>query len=103
MTKLVVAVALVLALAVLAVMGYAWGSMRDVEMSAAGYVALATGVVLSFGVGTGLMFLMFYSNRRGFDEPPQMPMANGDDADQPFDRVSGDAEGSRYPPRAPDA
>jgi hypothetical protein len=34
-----------------------------------GYVALALGVGLSLIVGCGLMALMFYSSRHGYDEP----------------------------------
>ncbi len=35
-----------------------------------GYIALAIGVILSIIVGTGLMALLLFSNRRGYDEPP---------------------------------
>ena len=34
------------------------------------YVALALGVGCSLIVGVGLMALMFYSSRHGYDEPP---------------------------------
>jgi hypothetical protein len=33
-------------------------------------VAMVFGVVLSIVVGAGLMALVFYSSRRGYDEPP---------------------------------
>jgi hypothetical protein len=33
-------------------------------------VALAVGVIFSLAVGIGLMALLFYSSRRGYDEPP---------------------------------
>jgi hypothetical protein len=36
-----------------------------------GYTALAIGVVFSSIVGIGLMALLFYSSRRGYDEPPK--------------------------------
>ena len=36
-----------------------------------GYVALFLGVVFSLIVGCGLMALMFYSSRQGYDEPPR--------------------------------
>jgi len=42
----------------------------DAKMSAHGWIALALGVVLSLAVGIGLMGLMFFSSRRGYDEPP---------------------------------
>jgi hypothetical protein len=35
-----------------------------------GYIALALGAVFSLIVGCGLMALVFYSSRRGYDEPP---------------------------------
>ncbi|KZD21591.1 hypothetical protein [Tardiphaga robiniae] len=34
------------------------------------YIALTIGVVLSIIVGAGLMTLLFFSSRRGYDEPP---------------------------------
>jgi hypothetical protein len=35
-----------------------------------GYIALALGVGFSLIVGCGLMALVFYSSRHGYDEPP---------------------------------
>jgi hypothetical protein len=35
-----------------------------------GYVALALGAGFSVVVGIGLMTLLFFSSRRGYDEPP---------------------------------
>jgi hypothetical protein len=46
---------------------YAWNSV-EVEMSVHGYVAMILGVVFSLAVGCGLMALMFYSSRHGYDE-----------------------------------
>jgi hypothetical protein len=37
-------------------------------MSVHGYVAMILGVVFSLAVGCGLMALMFYSSRHGYDE-----------------------------------
>ncbi|KRQ97757.1 hypothetical protein [Bradyrhizobium valentinum] len=31
------------------------------------------GIALSLGVGAGLMALLFYSHRKGYDEPPLLP------------------------------
>ena len=42
-----------------------------------GYVAMALGVVFSLVVGIGLMALVFYSSRHGYDEAGQ-----GDSRDQ---------------------
>ncbi|MCS3899923.1 hypothetical protein M2171_009056 [Bradyrhizobium japonicum USDA 38] len=35
-----------------------------------GYVALALGAGFAIAVGVGLMMLLFFSSRRGYDEPP---------------------------------
>jgi len=42
-------------------------------MPVTGYVAMTLGVVFTVIVGSGLMTLMFYSSRHGFDEPPSKP------------------------------
>jgi hypothetical protein len=48
---------------------YAWTSI-DVQMPTYGYVALFAGIFFSLLVGCGLMALVFFSNRQGYDEPP---------------------------------
>jgi hypothetical protein len=45
-----------------------WFGLAEVEISAAGWLALVLGTVLSLGLGGGLMALVFYSNRHGHDE-----------------------------------
>lgn len=50
-------------------MGDLWTSV-DVEMSIHGYIAMILGIVFSLMIGCGLMALMFYSSRHGYDEPP---------------------------------
>jgi hypothetical protein len=40
---------------------------QGTPMSAGGYVAMALGVVVTLGLGIGLMSLIFYSNRSGRD------------------------------------
>jgi len=47
---------------------WGWQQTAGVEMSWHGYAALLLGVVCTAAVGFGLMALMFYSSRRGFDE-----------------------------------
>lgn len=47
---------------------YLWWSLGDVEISLHGLLALTLGCVVSLALGGGLMFLVFYSNRRGHDE-----------------------------------
>jgi hypothetical protein len=41
------------------------------QMSIHGWIALVLGVVLSLVIGCGLMALMFYSSRKGYDEHPE--------------------------------
>jgi Na+/melibiose symporter-like transporter len=56
----------------------AWWSLSGPPMPTTGYVALALGVVFSLLVGCGLMALLFYSSRHGYDEPYRAK-----DSDQP--------------------
>ena len=63
-----IVVAAVLSLAAMAVGFWAWQSMGDVEMSTSGYVAMILGGLATLALGGGLMALLFYSNRHGFDE-----------------------------------
>lgn len=48
-----------------------WMAHSDVEMPASAYVAMALGIVFSLIVGCGLMALVFYSHRRGYDDRAQ--------------------------------
>lgn len=52
---------------------YAWNELADVEMSIHGWIAMALGIFFSLVVGIGLMSLIFYSSRKGYDEPPHQP------------------------------
>jgi hypothetical protein len=61
---LVVLMALLAAAVVYAVQ--IWTSM-DVEMSAWGWVFLVLGIVVSIGLGAGLMALVFYSSKHDYD------------------------------------
>ena len=45
-----------------------WGwSLTNAEIDTNGKIALVLGVVFSMLVGGGLMALLFYSNRKGYD------------------------------------
>ncbi len=65
------AITIVLALAVIGV--YAWLVLGDSEMSLTGYLAFAFGVIATVGLGVGLMALVYYSNRRGYDDQVGLP------------------------------
>jgi hypothetical protein len=56
----------------------AWNS-TDAPMDVHGWIALTLGVFFSFVVGFGLMGLMFYSSRKGYDEPPTYAEYNEDE------------------------
>jgi hypothetical protein len=47
----------------------AWFALEGPPMPAVGYVAMILGIVISLIVGCGLMALLFYSSRHGYDEP----------------------------------
>ena len=61
--------------AILAAAGWfaadAWLTVSGPPLPTAGYVAMGLGVVFSLVVGCGLMALLFYSSRHGYDEAPR--------------------------------
>jgi hypothetical protein len=65
---LIVLLLLLVASVVAAYLGWTLGD--EVALPLSDYVAMALGVVFSLGFGIGLMALLFYSSRNGFDEPP---------------------------------
>jgi hypothetical protein len=46
----------------------AWTSVAGPPLPIQGYVTMILGVVFSVALGSGLMALVFYSNRYGYDE-----------------------------------
>ena len=65
---LAIGVGAAVVLAVGIVVASLWSGIGDSEISLAGWLALSAGVVLTLGLGTGLMALVFISSRRGYDE-----------------------------------
>ena len=65
---LIVLLSLLVATGVVIYRGWTLGDGADVPAS--GYAAMAFGVIISLAVGFGLMALIFYSSRKGYDEPP---------------------------------
>jgi hypothetical protein len=59
------ALALVLALAAGI---YAWRMIGETQISILGWIAIVLGAVATLGVGGGLMALVFYSARHGYDD-----------------------------------
>ena len=68
-----IAVAVAALIAVVAVCVGLWGSLGTSEITAAGWVAMAFGIVATLAVGIGLMALVFISSRRGYDELDRRP------------------------------
>jgi len=52
---------------------YLWWDMGQVEMSIHGLIALILGAVLSLALGGGLMVLVFYSHKHGYDGHQNRP------------------------------
>lgn len=46
-----------------------WNSAGDVEMTGLVMGSMVIGILFAVLIGCGLMFLLFYSARRGYDEP----------------------------------
>jgi hypothetical protein len=61
-----IAAAVLMAVAI--VVAGVWSGIGDSDISGAGWLALALGVVVTLGLGVGLMALVFISSRRGYDE-----------------------------------
>lgn len=47
---------------------WAWRQTAGTDMSIHGWIAMALGIFFTILVGCGLMGLMFYSSRAGFDD-----------------------------------
>jgi hypothetical protein len=65
---------------------WAWREIGEVEISRHGIIALTLGAGATFALGAGLMALVFFSNRRGYDEQAHRPddpsPRQGDDGPQ---------------------
>src|SRR5258706_13790212 len=73
---LIVLLSLLVATSFVVYLGWTLGNDTDVPTS--GYAAMAFGVVISLAVGFGLMALLFYSSRKGYDEPPVLIVPEND-------------------------
>jgi len=74
--SLIVLLTLLVATGVVIYFGWILGNGTDVPTS--GYAAMAFGVIISLAVGFGLMALLFYSSRKGYDEPPVLIVPEND-------------------------
>jgi|ERR1051326_83824 protein-S-isoprenylcysteine O-methyltransferase Ste14 len=71
--RVAVAVAAIVVLGVLAVVASLWASVGNTQISAAGWAAMALGVLVALALGMGLMALVFFSSRHGYDDPDGDP------------------------------
>jgi hypothetical protein len=73
----VITLGLCLVLAVAAIY-FATTVYSDLPMTTGGLIAMIIGVVVTLAVGIGLMALIFYSSRAGYDEPPELDNKDDD-------------------------
>ncbi len=52
---------------------FVWRELGDVDISLHGWIALTLGAVATCAVGAGLMALVFFSSRHGYDERANHP------------------------------
>jgi hypothetical protein len=69
---LIVTLGILLALS-LSFAAYLWWDMGEVEMGIHGLIALILGATLSLALGGGLMALVFYSHKHGYDDRQNRP------------------------------
>ncbi|WP_022722615.1 hypothetical protein [Rhodopseudomonas sp. B29] len=75
--------ALVLLLLPAGYFAYQGLTVGDVDMPATGYLAMGLGIVFSLAIGIGLMALVFYSSRKGYDE--RATWTDGRDSHDPIE------------------
>jgi len=81
-TGLVIILLLVILAGAVFVGHYGWVSAGNVVMPAWGWLMMGLGIFFTRLVGFGLMALIFYSNRAGFDEPPELVTRKKDTPDE---------------------
>ena len=67
-TGISVAVAVIVIAVLVVIATRNWESIGPTGISPLGWIALILGVLVTIGVGVGLMALVFISNRRGYDD-----------------------------------
>jgi hypothetical protein len=67
-TWIAVALAVTVVVAVFVVIAEFWSGIGDSEISVAGWLAMGLGILVTLALGIGLMSLVFFSSRSGYDE-----------------------------------
>jgi hypothetical protein len=75
-----VAIVALIVLLVFAIVGVYYSGTGDIAsgVSGPGRFAMLFGVLFTIVVGAGLMGLIFYSSRRGYDDPPAVDLKDRD-------------------------
>jgi hypothetical protein len=67
-TAAVVAVLLAFLVAAGGIAWWGWAQLADVQMGMHGWIALGIGAGVTLALGMGLMWLVYYSHRHGYDD-----------------------------------
>ena len=67
-TWIAVAIAAAIVIGVVVAIAISWARFGQSEISLAGWFAMGLGIILTLALGIGLMALVFFSSRRGYDE-----------------------------------
>ncbi|WP_377831241.1 hypothetical protein ACFKHW_38895 (plasmid) [Bradyrhizobium lupini] len=59
---------------------FGWSSAGETGVPPSGYLAMALGILFSSIIGAGLMTLLFYSSRSGYDEPAKIIPSGRDES-----------------------
>jgi hypothetical protein len=57
---------------------HGWMAVEGPDMPVEGYVAMAAGIIFTLIVGVGLMSLVFYSRRHGYDDAADRGRSEGE-------------------------
>jgi hypothetical protein len=67
-TWIAVALAITMVLVVVVAIAEFWSGIGDSEISLAGWFAMGLGIIVTLALGIGLMSLVFFSSRGGYDD-----------------------------------
>ena len=77
-SRVVLIVLLLLLVATGVAIYFGWTLANGIDVPTSGYAAMVFGVFISLAIGFGLMALLFYSSRKGYDEPPVLVVPEND-------------------------